>query len=151
MKKLLLQLEEIENLKLISNKISPNISDASIGWHLEHSLLVISKIIEGLKISNPENYAPKITLGKLFILTTSYIPRKKGKAPNFTIPKNDSTPENISKNINLIKANLHQLNTLHPNSFIDHPYFGHLNLKETLKFLCIHTNHHLKIVKDIQK
>ena len=151
MKKLLSQLEEIENLKSFSNKISPNISDASVGWHLEHSLLVISKIIEGLKISNPENYAPKNSFAKFFVITTGYIPRKKGKAPKITIPKEDFSPENISENINFVKENLHQLNALHPNSYIEHPYFGHLNLKESLKFLKIHTNHHLKIVKDIQK
>lgn len=148
-RKLLSQLEEIENLKQFSEKISPEISEASVGWHLEHSLLVISKVLEGLKISKPENYRPKSSFAKIFVMTIGYIPRKKGKAPKITIPENDSNSEDISKNIETIKASLHQLNTLHPNSFIQHPLFGHLNLKQTLKFLCIHTHHHLKIVKDV--
>ncbi|MFN8364825.1 MAG: hypothetical protein U0T78_06125 [Cloacibacterium normanense] len=32
-------------------------------------------------------------------------------------------------------------------SYIEHPYFGHLDVKQTLKFLKIHTQHHLKIVQ----
>ena len=47
MKKIIVQLEEIENLKQFSHKNAPEISEASIGWHLEHSLLVISRILEG--------------------------------------------------------------------------------------------------------
>jgi len=151
MKKLISQLNEIENLKQFSDKSAPEISEASVGWHLEHSLLVISKIIEGLKISKSENYQPRNNFAKIFVMTTGYIPRKKGKAPKITIPENDFNSENISKNIELVKTNLHHFNAFHPDSFIEHPYFGHLNVKEALKFLRIHTNHHLKIVKDILK
>lgn len=151
MKKLLSQLEEIENLKQFSEKISPKISEASVGWHLEHSLLVISITLEGLKISKPENYQPKNNFAKIFVMTTGYILRKKIKAPKIVIPESDYNPENISRKIEFLKENLSQINILHPNSFIEHPYFGHLNVKEILKFLKIHTNHHLKIVKDILK
>ena len=38
---------------------------------------------------------------------------------------------------------------LHANSNFKHPYFGVLNLKMTKRFLEIHTNHHLKIIKEI--
>lgn len=151
MKKIIYQLNEIENLKQFPDKSAPEISEASVGWHLEHSLLVISKTIEGLKISRPENYAPKNNFAKIFVMITGYIPRKKGKAPKITIPENDFNSENISENIELIKTNLHQLDALHPDSFIEHPYFGHLNVKESLRFLKIHNNHHLKIIKDILK
>ena len=56
MKKIFAQLAEIENLKQFSHKNAPEISEANIGWHLEHSLLVISRILEGLPLSYPEKY-----------------------------------------------------------------------------------------------
>ena len=48
-------------------------------------------------------------------------------------------------------ANLKQLELLPENIFFDHHIFGMLNKQETLRFLEIHTNHHLKIVNDILK
>ena len=47
------------------------------------------------------------------------------------------------------KINPFDLETLNANSYFKHPYFGDLNLKKTLWFLNLHTNHHLKIIKDI--
>ena len=137
MKKIISQLEEIENLKQFSDKSAFGISEASVGWHLEHSLLVISKILEGLRDSKPENYQPKNNFAKFFVMTTGYIPRKKGKAPEITIPKNDFSSVEISKNIELIKTNLHQFNTFRKDSFIEHPYFGYLNLKESIPIIIL--------------
>lgn len=151
MEKLNTQLIEIENFMKFSNQLSPKISEANVGWHLEHSLLVITAIIDGLISSNPDNYAPKNSFARFFILATGFIPRKKGKAPEVTIPKTNFDEMNMIKNLAYIRTNFHEIYAINPNSYIPHPYFGHLNVKETLRFLTIHTNHHLKIVKDILK
>ena len=82
MKKIIAQLEEIENLKQFSHKNAPEISEANIGWHLEHSLLVISRILEGLPLSHPEKYQPKFSWAKFMVMTSGYIPRKKEKLRN---------------------------------------------------------------------
>ncbi len=150
-RKLLSQLEEIDDLKPFSDKKAPEISAASVGWHLEHSLIVISRILEGLKKSNPNEFKPHFSFPKLIVMTTGYIPRKKAKAPKFTTPKDFDTIQNIDYHLTNIKENVPEVENLNANSFVEHPLFGHLNLKQTLKFLRIHTNHHLKIVRDILK
>jgi hypothetical protein len=33
--------------------------------------------------------------------------------------------------------------------YFHHPFFGHLKLNKTIKFLEIHTNHHLQIIHEI--
>ncbi len=151
MKKILTQLDEIENLKSFSTKSKPSVSDASVGWHLEHSLLVIKSILEGLQKSDPQKYQSQNKLSKFLVLLTGYIPRKGGKAPKFTIPNNEAYEENVTKYLETVKNSLSQVNEMAPNSFIQHPYFGHLNRNTSIKFLYIHTNHHLKIVRDILK
>ena len=149
MEKLISQLNEIENLKQFSDKSAPEISEASVGWHLEHSLIIISRILEGLKKSNPKEFKPHFSLPKLLVMTTGYIPRKKAKAPKFTIPSGGEIVQNIENLIVDIKKNLPEVEKLNANSFVEHPLFGHLNLKQTIKFLSIHTHHHLKIIRDV--
>ena len=69
MEKLKLLLEEldskIENFELVN----PAVSTSSVGWHVEHSILVIDVIIEGLKKSNPNDYKWKFNLKRLYVYT----------------------------------------------------------------------------------
>ena len=83
------------------------------------------------------------------VMTSGYIPRKKGKAPKFTIPTSENFLENIDNYLNSVRENLQMIKNLPSQSYIEHPYFGHLDVKQTLKFLKIHTQHHLKIARDI--
>ena len=39
----------------------------------------------------------------------------------------------------------------HHNAYFRHLIFGNLNKKRTIRFLQIHTAHHLKIIQDILK
>lgn len=149
-KSLLQQLEKLESYKAQYHLKNEKVSMVDVRWHVEHSVLVFCRIIEGLAHSTPENYSPKFSVPKYYILLVGKIGRNKGKAPKATMP--NFTDENeMEGKIQLIRQRLHHIMDLHPNSFIDHPYFGHLNVKTSLKFLRIHTNHHLNIIEDIIK
>ena len=127
------------------------ISSAKVGWHVQHSLLVINSIINGLKQSDPTMYQWKFNLNKTLIFTLGKIPRGKGKAPKAVVPTDVQTSEQLREDLQTVRLMLLELEHFDAKSNFMHPYFGQLNLKQTKKFLALHTKHHLKIIDDILK
>jgi hypothetical protein len=130
---------------------SLQISSAKVGWHIQHSLLVINSIINGLKQSDPNTYIWKFNLNKTLIFSLGKIPRGKGKAPKVVQPKELITKDMLLESVEKAKNSVEALSSVHKNQYFLHPYFGHLNVKPTIKFLKIHTKHHLDIINDIVK
>jgi hypothetical protein len=131
--------------------INETVSKSSVGWHTEHTLLTINLILDQLKRSDPNDYKWKFNLRKLFIFTINKIPRGRAQSPNPVRPKNDFTTETLKKHLETVKEKIKELQTLNPNAYFTHPFFGQLNLKPTIKFLKLHTKHHIDIVNDIMK
>ncbi len=127
---------------------NPVISTSPIGWHIEHSLLVISIVIEQLKKSNPLYYKRKFNFNRLLVFTINNIPRRSAKAPFIVIPKFFDSITLQSHCLN-IKIKLKYLEQLNQAQYFYHPYLGNLRLNEAIRFLEIHTNHHIKIIDDI--
>ncbi len=143
---LLLQLEShISNLEKINSKVS----SSTVGWQIDHCLLVINGIINQLEVSNPTEFQPKWNFNKFMVFTTGKIPRGKARAPKIVTPVKVASADELSSKIEFAKKNLLKLATFPKNSFFKHPYFNDLNTKQTEKFLAIHTKHHLKIIQDI--
>lgn len=142
-------LQKIESLLPEINKENLKVSKASVGWHLEHSLLIINGSLKGLTMTSPKNYKPKFSLKKFIFLNFGMIPRGKIKSPKQFIPLETPKKESIEKLLNLAKVRLEAVRNLPEKSYITHPFLGDLDKKTTLKFLGLHTNHHLKIVDDI--
>ncbi len=126
------------------------VSQGKVGWHIEHSLLVLSGITKVLAMSNPSEYKSKFNFAKFVVMTFNFIPRGRGKAPQTTQPKSEVTAENLTAHIIKTREKVKELDTMNQDLFFKHPYFGDLKLKEAVRFLEIHTKHHLKIINDIQ-
>jgi len=145
---LLLQLENhIPNLE----KTNPNVSISTVGWQIDHCLLVINGIISQLEISNPTAFQPKWNFPKFMVFTTGKIPRGKAKAPKVVIPIHVATQNELKAKLEAAKNNVLKLDSFSENQFFNHPFFKDLNVKQTKRFLTIHTKHHLKIIEDILK
>lgn len=144
-------LQKIESLLPEINKENLQVSKASVGWHLEHSLLILNSSLKGLTMTNPKDYKPKFSIKKFVFLNFGVIPRGKIKAPKQFVPVETPTKESIEKLINLAKERLSGIEVLPEKAFITHPFLGDFDKKTTLKFLGLHTNHHLKIIDDILK
>jgi hypothetical protein len=126
-----------------------NISKASIGWHLYHSLKVINSVCEALQASKSIDYKKEFSGMRLFTFTLGFFPRGKAKAPKRVLPPEIVLKKDIQNQLKIAVSNLEKIDVLEDNQFFTHPLFKQLNKKQTIKFLKLHTNHHLKIVKDI--
>ena len=151
MEKLKNLINKLEETALVFDKINTNVSKSNVGWHIEHSLKVIIQIADTLEKSNPAEYKWSFNTWRIIVLTFKNIPRGKGKAPNTVIPAGDINSDSLKKSIEQARIAVNKIVLLKPDKYITHPYFGDLNLKSTSVFLQIHTNHHLKIIKDIIK
>jgi hypothetical protein len=140
---------QIENNLPHWKKQNTTISQATVGWQLDHSLLVINGIIAQLAKSNPKDYQWRPNWKRVYIKLRNNIPRGKAKAPKQVCPAETITIEMLQDKLILAQNSLKVLESLPKNSFFTHPYFGDLNLKAAIWFLKLHTQHHLKIVNDI--
>ena len=151
MDKIEIQLQKIESLSSKIDVVNESVSKASVGWHLEHLLLILNSSLKGLTLTNPKDYNPKFSLKKFVFVNFGMIPRGKISSPKQFVPLNVPTQESILKLMNLAKTRLEAVKSLPEKSFITHPFLGDFDKKTTLRFLWLHSNHHLKIVDDILK
>ena len=124
------------------------VSASSVGWQIEHSLLVISSVIEGVKRSDPSKYKWSFKPIKYLIFWRGKIPRGKSRAPKFVTP-DTFTAESLLKHIDQCRAKVMELDSIGAGHYFSHPYFGDTKKKDVIPFLEMHTDHHLKIIKDI--
>lgn len=131
------------------DRMASTVSRANVGWHIEHSCLVIIKITETVGESNPDQYQWKWNVKRFFIFLLRKIPRGRAQAPNSVMPVDQITKEHLTQTIVQAKKAISTLSNCAKNQYFTHPFFDQLNLKSTQKFLAIHTYHHLKIINDI--
>jgi len=124
------------------------VSKSSVGWQIDHSLKVINGIIHQLKAS-PINAKPKHTLLGNFCLITSYIPRGKGKVPKVVLPPDTIKLNNLKEQLEVARNAIADYSKINTKAMFKHPYFGILNKTSSIRFLEVHTKHHLKIIEDI--
>jgi hypothetical protein len=131
--------------------INLEISKSSVGWHIEHTLLTINLIVRALKNSNQNDYKWKFNFPRVLVFSMNSIPRGRAKSPKAVQSKNNFNSVSLKNHINIATERIKELSSLKTDNFFEHPVFGNLNLKPTIKFLEIHTRHHIKIINDIIK
>lgn len=134
-----------------SEEYNPKVSKRAVDWHLNHTIKSMNSICIALMDSNPENYRPRFGLVKSLILLTGYIPRGRGRSPKPFDNKENTPADKLREMLNEAEKNYRKIDNLPANSHFSHPYFGHLNLKQSKNFIRIHSHHHLKIIRDILK
>ncbi|GAA4269184.1 DUF1569 domain-containing protein [Hyunsoonleella aestuarii] len=140
---------QIEESIPFKDKRNSNISKSDVGWQLDHTLKVMNAVSGVLIKTDPNKYKSDINFMRLILFPLGYIPRGKAKAPKIVQPPEVINTSDLNNQLQQAHQYLEMLKPLPKKSHFIHHVFGMLSKKQTLRFLEIHTKHHLKIVKDI--
>ena len=149
MKKLKDKIEALEAQIPNASATNTTVTTSTVGWQIEHALLTINQIIKTVEASNPSDYKWSFNLMRTVVFIRHRIPRGKAKAPKVVQPKDHVTEATIKAALEKTYQLLEVLPTLSANNFFPHPFFGKLNKRQTIKFLIIHTQHHLNIINEM--
>ena len=143
--------KELESYIAVKDKRNDAVSKSDIAWQIDHSLKVINLVSKSFMNSKPELYKSNFNKWRLLLFTLGYIPRGKAKAPKIVKPPEIILTEDLNSQFQLAYKNIESLKFANNNAHFTHFVFGVLNKKRTLRFLQLHTTHHLKIIRAILK
>jgi len=143
------ELEELEHLVQHMARQNTKVSSASLGWHIDHSLKVIIVTCQSIKKSDPDDYQWRFNFSRLYVFTFGSFPRGRARAHKSVVADGNISEKDLHAQIQRAKSIVNELVELPKKSNFKHPYFGVLRLNQFVTFLQIHTNHHLKIIREI--
>jgi hypothetical protein len=130
-------------------KINLKISQANVGWHIEHTLLALHGIVNALSTADSGKFKWQLNVSRIIVFTFNKIPRGRAKAPKIVQPKTNYDIDSLRKHVSAAREKIKQLNLINKDAFFKHPSLGNLKLKQAVLFMEIHGNHHLEIINDI--
>lgn len=145
------QLAEMEALFPERDALSTEVSQVPIAWHLDHMLKTINNITAELASSDPATFNGSFDVTRVMALTFNYMPRGKAQAPDAVRPPDIIHTEALERQLEEARMNLRKVFQYHEQTHFEHPVFGDIDRGNTLRFIEVHTNHHLKIIRDILK
>jgi len=143
------QLQQVENYLPLFEKSNDEVSEAPVKWHLLHALKVINATYNEALSSKSANYNRASNFKWWYVSTFGKIPRGTVRAPDTMNPSFDIKKTEIISELNIVKVNLKNWDSLQKNNFYDHAILLNLNKRKLKRFLKVHTKHHLKIIRDI--
>jgi hypothetical protein len=149
MKNIIVLINELESKLPFIEQKKEAVSQVTVGWHLEHSLLALIKMISAVEQSNPADYKQEFNFKRFIVLTIGKIPRGKAKVPDSVKSINEINMANIMGLLEKAKQKVAQFEKLNHDKYFTHPVFGDLKLKQARRIIAIHTQHHIKIIYDI--
>jgi hypothetical protein len=149
MKSLTSLISELENSLPFVEQKKEAVSQVNVGWHLEHSLLALIKMITAVEHSNPVDYKWTFNLKRSIVLGLGKIPRGKARVPDAVNPTGETSIGNINGLLEKAKQKIASFESMSHDKYFTHPVFGDLKLKQARRVIAIHTRHHIKIINDI--
>jgi hypothetical protein len=146
------EFDQLEHYFEMGNLHDYSVSKSGTFWHIDHCLRILEAIPQNMATSTRENYAPKSSLLKWLIMTFQWMPRGKARSPEHVRPEAELlTEKDIRQRFQHAYKLTSTIQDMPEYAHFKHPMFGSINKRSTVKFLKIHTHHHLKILRDIVK
>lgn len=145
------KLNEAASYIALRDTINLEVSEASVAWHMDHIYLMVNQIHKALKYSDESSYKAESNTTRDYVFTSNTLPRGKVTAPESVRPAENVTINTLQMHYDEALATIVKLPLLTENKHFNHPVLGTMNRDETITFLTIHTEHHLKIIRDILK
>tara|TARA_R110002110_G_scaffold59981_9_gene169336 strand:- start:1455 stop:1928 length:474 start_codon:yes stop_codon:yes gene_type:complete len=145
------QLSKLESFIPLLDKENLKVSKSTVGWQLDHALKVFNAVSKWTENSNPKEYKRKFNFWRSVLFPLGYFPRGKVRAPKYVLPPEIIKNEDLNAQLQTARTHIENLKTLPEKAYFKHFIFGMLSKKQILRFLEMHTKHHLKIVNDILK
>jgi hypothetical protein len=129
------------------------VSGWSVGEQVDHLLKIVRANLDRLEERRPARRS--INLVGRIVLGLGRIPRGVGKCPASLCGSARARAE-LRSELAAVRARLAQVARAtalwsDPRPLVGHPYFGGLTPKQALRFLAVHTDHHLRIVAEIRR
>ena len=119
-----------------------------VAEHLDHTLKVTNGTLQVLLKTELPPLSKGINFVGRMVLLTGWIPRGRGNAPE-KLRGTPATAAELETQLAQLDELLDRIAAEPPRSttpVLRHPLFGGLSFAQSLSFLAIHTNHHLKII-----
>lgn len=139
---------------------APEVSEWSVGLHLEHLLLVdrglvdwLSRVARGEEVPPPEDPEGGPTAAGHVALLIGRIPRGRGRAPDGTVPEGRAREEvagGLAEVVERARRLADGIGAIRRSEArMSHPALGTLDAAQWLRFARVHQDHHGRIVRDV--
>ena len=148
------KLDELETWVQRPDRHAAAVSSWSIHKQVEHTALVarqILELVEGLEAGTAGEPTGRLRWPAHAVLAMGWIPRGKGVAPSSVLPGEAPDPAAIRAILDDTRARLRTHAPARGGNRAPHPHFGGMTARQWTRFLGIHTRHHLKIIRDIDR
>lgn len=130
--------------------VDARVSTWSPAEHIDHVLKVTKSVLD--RLPSEEAAARGISVVGRVLLALRWFPRGKGRAPERLAGKR-CTVEELQARVARVSAAVDAADAQAIDRArirnVPHPVFGGLTPSQALRFVTVHTDHHLKIVRDI--
>lgn len=144
-----LKLNEVASYIDLRDSVNLKVSEASVAWHMDHIYLMVNQLHKALKYSDESNYIAESNTTRDYVFNSKTLPRGRVTAPEVVRPAENVTTNTLQRHYDEALATAEKLPLLAEKKHFKHPILGTMNRDETIKFLNIHTEHHLKIIREI--